>query len=423
MEYILKYFQEFVSMLNEMSPYLLLGLFIAGVLHVFLKKEKLIKFLGTSNTKSVIYSALIGIPLPLCSCGVIPTGVSLYKEGASRGASVAFLISTPQTGIDSFAVTWSMMSLPFAIVRPIIAFITGIFGGIVTNSMVDESATKEFGMNFTKDITSYSALKKENKIVALLRYAYIEFLADIAKWLVIGLLIAAFISVIIPNDFFVNYLHNPFLSMLAVLVISAPLYTCATGSVAVAVALMAKGLSPGAALVLLMAGPATNAAAIAVLHKVFGRKTLIIYVVSTILGALFFGTIIDYLLPHSWFTIASCHANHNHAGMLPAWISYSTSIILGSLLLYSLISPYIHLKSKAMNFSLDTSNVITVKVEGMTCNHCKMNVEKGISTISGVEKVDVDLNSKTATITGKSFSIDDIKNVVESRGYEWGGKL
>ena len=424
MEYLKLYISAFVQMLNEMSPFLMLGLLMAGILHVFMKKERMVKYLGKANLKSAIYAALIGIPLPLCSCGVIPTGVAFYKEGASKGASVSFLISTPQTGIDSFAVTWSMMSLPFAIVRPIIAFLTGIFGGFLTNTFdnvkFDEHQEKNIKVDHC-DGDSCDVKSHANKFTSVFHYAYIDFLSDIAKWLLIGLLIAAFITVIIPDNFFTMYMNNPFLSMLIVLVISAPLYTCATGSVSVAVALMAKGLSPGAALVLLMAGPATNATAIAVLSKVLGRKSLIIYIISTIIGAMFFGLIIDYLLPVNWFTVAVCHGQHHHTAMLPEWFSSIMSILLGSLILYAIIKPYIKTKPKTMNFTLNTSEVVTVKVDGMTCNHCKANVEKGISTVTGVEKVEVDLASKTATITGKAVSIDDVKNVVESRGYEWGG--
>jgi len=425
MNYILLYLNGFLQIANEMSPYLLFGLLMAGILHIYFKKEKTIKFLGKPSFKSTLYGALIGVPLPLCSCGVVPTGVAFYKEGASKGATVAFLISTPQTGVDSIAVTWSMMSLPFALMRPIVAFITGIFGGFIINKF-DKTQSKTIDTLSLESIEcnseSCNTPKNENKIVALFRYAFVDFLQDIAKWLVIGLAIAALISVVVPDNFFTSFLDNRLVSMLLVWVISAPLYICATGSVPVAVALMAKGLSPGAALVMLMAGPATNAATIAILGKVLGRKTLLLYLFSITIGAISFGLIIDYLLPASWFTVAGCHGQHHHSTGLPDWFSIITSSILGILILYSFIKPYFKSKNTDMNFTLNTSEIIVVNVNGMTCNHCKTNVEKGISLVSGVENVEVDLQSKTATITGKSVSIEDIKNIVESRGYEWGGK-
>ena len=146
MEFLSKYFIALVDLFNQMAPYLLIGFFLAGVLHVYLPKDKISKYLGKDNIVSVINAALIGIPLPLCSCGVIPTGISFYKNGASKGSSVSFLISTPQTGVDSILVTYSLLGLPYAIIRPIAALITGIFGGGITNALnhkTKEAVTEE----------------------------------------------------------------------------------------------------------------------------------------------------------------------------------------------------------------------------------------------------------------------------------------
>src|ERR1035437_6459181 len=200
-----------------MSLYLLFGLLMAGLLHVYLKKEKTIQYLGKPNFKSVLYASLLGIPLPLCSCGVVPTGVAFYKEGASKGATVSFLISTPQTGIDSIAVTWSMMSLPFALMRPLVAFVSGLIGGTLINVFDKKTNVKGTVPNCTDNC---DIPKKESKIIAMFRYAFVDFLDDISKWLLIGLLIAAFISVVVPNDFFTLYLHNRFLTMLLIWFIS-----------------------------------------------------------------------------------------------------------------------------------------------------------------------------------------------------------
>ena len=250
-QYTLELLTAFWDLFMEMAPYLVLGFLLAGVLHVFFPKHKVHKYLGGKNLKSVINASLVGIPLPLCSCGVIPTGVSFHKNGASKGASVSFLISTPQTGVDSILATYSLMGLPFAVIRPIVALITGIIGGVATNA-VDESPVTEAPQSAVNEI-------KGNKFIAMLRYAFVDFLADIAKWLVIGLAIAAVITVMVPDSFFESYLSNPYLNMLLVLAASVPMYVCATGSIPVAMALLVKGISPGAAFVFLMAGPATNA--------------------------------------------------------------------------------------------------------------------------------------------------------------------
>ena len=167
--YIKTYIIEFINLCNEMSPYLLLGFLFAGILHVYIKKEKTVKYLGKKNLRSVINAALIGIPLPLCSCGVIPTGISFSKNGAAKGASVSFLISTPQTGVDSILVTYSMLGLPFAVIRPIIAFFTGIFGGGLTNIVDRTEYTKK-----TPELSNENQSQKKFK--RFLNSAFVEFL-------------------------------------------------------------------------------------------------------------------------------------------------------------------------------------------------------------------------------------------------------
>ncbi|RLD62015.1 MAG: heavy metal-associated domain-containing protein, partial [Bacteroidetes bacterium] len=273
MQYIQNYLLELFELTNEMSPYLLLGFFFAGILHVFFKKERIAKYMGGSKIKSAIYATLIGIPLPLCSCGVIPTGISFYKNGASKGSTVSFLISTPQTGVDSILVTYSLLGLPFAIIRPIIALISGVFGGVFTNYYT-KSDVQESSCHLSE---ANEKIDKKNVFSRFFNYAFVEFLQDISKWLIIGLMVAAFISLVLPDDFFTSYINNSLLSMGIVLLASIPLYVCATGSVPIAAVLLMKGLSPGAALVFLMAGPATNAATITVLGKVMGKKALTSY--------------------------------------------------------------------------------------------------------------------------------------------------
>jgi uncharacterized membrane protein YraQ (UPF0718 family) len=290
---IVHYLEALWELTLEMSPYLLLGFLIAGVLYVYFPQEKVIKYLGRNNWKSILNAALIGIPLPLCSCGVIPTGISFFKNGASRGSSVAFLISTPQTGVDSILATYSLLGLPLAIIRPVIALLTGLFGGMVTNSI---DRRDQFNSKQSKTGKQQMTSGRE-KISAMMSYAFVEFLQDISKWLIIGLLLAALMAVLIPDGFFTNYLSNEYLSMAIVLLASIPLYVCATGSVPIAAVLLMKGLSPGAAIVFLMAGPATNAATMTVIGNVMGRKTLISYMASIIGGAVFFGILVNEFLP------------------------------------------------------------------------------------------------------------------------------
>ncbi len=410
----------------EMAPYLLLGFFIAGLLYVFFPKERVTKYLGKNNISSVLNAALIGIPLPLCSCGVIPTGVSLYKHGASKGSSVSFLISTPQTGVDSILATYSLLGLPLAIIRPVIALFTGLFGGLVTNA-----STKNMPVPTDNTIPKDTSEKQHNVLSKMLNYAFVEFLQDISKWLVIGLLIAALIAVIIPADFFTNIVGNEYLSMLIVLVASIPLYVCATGSVPIAAVLLMKGLSPGAAIVFLMAGPATNAATITVIGKVLGKKTLYAYLFSIIAGAIFFGVIVNEFLPREWFMnhVAMGPGGHGEH-LLPQWLKIGSGILLTLLIINGYIQKYLSSKKFeneknrpiVENINLEHMIEKMVKVNGMTCNHCKMNVEKNLGALQGIDKIEVDLSNALVKITGKKIDLDQVKNTVEGIGYEFAGE-
>lgn len=408
-----------------MSPWLVLGFLIAGLLHVFFPDGKINKLLGGSNMRSVLRAALIGIPLPLCSCGVIPTGVSIHRNGASKGASVSFLISTPQTGVDSILVTYSLLGLPFAIVRPIAALITGVMGGAVTNRLEvqDESDIP------LKVSDTAGDLKKKNPLYTVFHYAFVEFLEDIAKWLVIGLLIAALIAVFVPDDFFATYIKNDFLGMVIILMASIPVYVCATSSVPIAAVLIMKGISPGAALVFLMAGPATNAATISVIGNSMGKKTLFSYLGTLIVGALLSGLFIDYFLPREWFTraISQLHMGHEH-GLLPYWLQ----LVSGIIIILSVLNVFVMMTVKRFrnkniihtnNKNANAMNEIKVFVRGMNCNHCKMNVENNLNQLDGIDDAVADVQSETVIISGDQVDLIKVKETVEKIGYKFDGEV
>jgi len=384
------------------------------VLHVFFSEGKMNRLLGKSNMKSVFRAALIGVPLPLCSCGVIPTAISIHKNGASKGAAVSFLISTPQTGVDSILVTYSLLGLPFAIVRPIVAFFTGIMGGFFTNRAENRSETppKVAEKQEPPD-------KRINPLVAIFKYAFVDFLQDIAKWLVIGLLVAALIAVFVPDDFFASYLHHDFLGMIIILLVSIPVYVCATSSVPIAAVLILKGLSPGAALVFLMAGPATNAATISVIGKVMGRKTLFIYLFTIIAGALLSGLFIDYFLPREWF-VSGLSAHHQHAhGLLPPFVHLASGVLMTALIANIFLMKWFQkMKKNEPQFILDKSDV-KVFVRGMNCNHCKNTVETNLLKLEGIESVKVNLDTETVLLAGNNIDLNKVKSTVESLGYKF----
>ena len=414
---------QFIDLVTEMSPYLLLGFLLAGLMHAFIPGTIYSKYLAKPNMRSVVLAALFGIPLPLCSCGVLPTAMSLRREGASKGAAVSFLIATPQTGVDSIIATFSLMGLPFAIIRPIAALATAIFGGKMVNVIEgDEGAGKIDGTHelsnedhcgddccggHDKAPTSFVG-----KIIEALRYAYIDMMESVGKWLVVGLIVAGLITIFVPDSYFEIFKDNSFTSMLLVLCISIPMYLCATGSIPIAVALMMKGLTPGAALVLLMAGPACSVASVLVVSKVLGRRTLTAYLFSIISGAVGFGLVTDYLLPRAWF-MSHLVANDACCEEESSLFATSCTILLFLLLANAFIRR--RFRSKA-NINSKNTMKQTFVIKGMSCNHCRMSAEKAILSVKGVTSASVDLGSKQAVVEG-DFSPEDVCKAVEETGF------
>ena len=439
-----QYFDALVVMMAEMAPYLMLGFFIAGLLRTFVPRTVYSRHLSPRDMKSVVKAAAIGIPLPLCSCGVIPTSVSLRKEGASHGACTSFLIATPQTGVDSIAATYSMMGLPFAIVRPVAALFTAMFGGWMVNRYAkdDERHSAEYAHSNDEceeccDCSHHDAVGSESfweKFKGALAYGYIEMLQDVGKWLVIGLLIAALITVAVPNEWLAALHEYKLLNMLIVLTIAIPMYVCATGSIPIAVSLMAKGLTPGAALVMLMAGPAVNSASILVIGNSFGKRTLTLYIMSIVIGSVFFGLCIDYLLPQDWFAVSQILADTNCMHHLSVWnwlfIGVFIALLVNAFVLQHKSSLKIrhshsHHQEEALSDSSnnqiinnknDKTMTRTYKIDGMSCNHCKASAEKAIRSVAGVENVEVDLPKGVAYVEG-SHQEADIISAIEAAGF------
>ncbi len=325
-----------------------------------------LKDIWEKKTLSLYYSTtLLGVPLPLCSCGVIPTAVSLRRDGASRGATVAFMIATPQTGVDSIIATYSMLGLPFAVLRPVVALITGLSGGMVITQFSDNEIIVRNNISQSKEKVSFVRTIKN-----ILHYSFVEMFQNIGKWLIFGLALGALITVAIPDNFFINLHLSPIVMMLLLLAISIPMYVCTMGSIPIAAALMLKGLSPGAALVFLIAGPAVSLANILVIGKTMGRKYLVLYMSSIIIGALFGGVVVDYLLPHSWFVLVPFFSDADccRTGSL-SWLQ----MLCGGLFLLLLCNAFI-LKHKHNKIMLNDR--IVYRINGMSCNHCKMSVEK-----------------------------------------------
>lgn len=414
---------QFIDLVTEMSPYLLLGFLLAGLMHAFIPGTIYSKYLAKPNMRSVVLAALFGIPLPLCSCGVLPTAMSLRREGASKGAAVSFLIATPQTGVDSIIATFSLMGLPFAVIRPIAALATAIFGGKMVNVIEGDGGAGKFDSTNEQahdDLCGDSCCGGHDKVptsfagkvIEALRYAYIDMMESVGKWLVVGLIVAGLITIFVPDSYFEIFKDNSFTSMLLVLCISIPMYLCATGSIPIAVALMMKGLTPGAALVLLMAGPACSVASVLVVSKVLGRRTLIAYLGSIISGAVGFGLVTDYLLPRAWFM---SHLVANDACCEEKSSLFATSC---TILLFLLLANAFIRRRFCSKTNINSKNTMkqTFVIKGMSCNHCRMSAEKAILSVKGVTSASVDLGSKQAVVEG-DFSPEDVCKAVEETGF------
>jgi len=332
-EFIKSVALDFWATIAEMSPYLLFGFFVAGLLSVLVSQELVQRHLGGRGLLSLFKASAFGVPLPLCSCGVIPVSMSLHKHGASRGATVAFLLSTPQTGVDSILVTLSLLGPLFAVFRPVAALLTGIVGGSLVN-LLDRSA-HPMPAPPEKCTDECCADKKTNRFARGMKYGFITLPRDIGKAMLVGLVIAAMISVIVPPDFFADYLGKGVFAMVVMMLLGIPMYVCATASVPIAAALILKGLTPGAAMVFLMTGPATNAASFATIWKTLGRATALVYLAAVAGCALASGIILDLIAAHLKVQVVTRHAH-----MLPPFIKNAAAIILFAVLTYAIITNY-----------------------------------------------------------------------------------
>ena len=403
-----EYLLSLLAVVCEMAPYLLLGFLIAGILHVFVPDRFYTKYLSKDNKFAVLYAALLGIPLPLCSCGVIPTAIGLRNEKASKGAVASFLIATPQTGIDSILATFSLMGLGFAVVRPVAALVTGVCGGLLVNRLVAEDDS------FVASSAGCS-VESGSRLWRVLKYAYFQMIQDIGGRLVVGLLVAALIQVAIPDEFFLTFAHRPLLQMLAILVVAVPMYICSTGSIPVAAALIMKGLSPGAALVMLMAGPAVNLASILVVRKALGGRFTTIYLLTIVGFSILFGLLVNAvgIDVKPMAAADDCCAT----ATLPSTFKLVCASVLTLLIAFALA---MKLFERFNRKAVDPDTAVYT-VEGMHCSHCEAAVCRAVEEVPGVESAKANASGKKLTVQGQA-SEDSIRAAVEKAGYTFKGK-
>ena len=363
MEYIILFFNALIDLSNAMAPYILFGLVFAGILHELVPETIVTRHLGKENISSVIKSTIFGIPLPVCSCGVIPLATSIKKSGASKGATLSFLISTPITGADSILATYGMFGWVFTLYRVFTSMIIAMAAGILTN--IFDKAQEEMKPAFSAVsmkkpsfavTNSFSVAPKIEEdtpsccssgmgegntklpfsMNRALSYAFFTLLSDIAKPLFLGLIIGALITVAIPQNLSDILVEYSWLSYIIVIAIAVPMYVCATSSLPIAAGLMLSGVSAGAAFVFLSAGPATNTVTIGVVKKMLGNRALYIYLGSIIVGSVLFGLGLDYIFSSYDINPQSLVHTGEHAGL----VAIVSSVTLWSFVLYFLAKPY-----------------------------------------------------------------------------------
>ena len=345
---------NFIDLFMEAAPWMMLGLLIAGLIKECIPADFLARHLGGKGFKTTIKAAFIGAPLPLCSCGVIPAALGLRRNGASKSATTAFLVATPETGVDSVTVSYALLGPFMAIIRPIAAIVSAIVAGLLVGKeeqLHDQHEAKVQQAEKSSCCASEAVaapvtssccasetatpveLVAQKTILAKLTsgvtFAATDLVRDISVWLLIGLFFAAMVETYVATDFLALW-GDSIWAMLVMVLISVPMYICATASTPIAAGLLMAGISPGAVLVFMLAGPATNVATLGVVYKELGNRALAAYLTGVIGMSLVFGALTNYLVATYGFEVAPLSAMEHD--LLPAWLTIGSSLLLAGLM-------------------------------------------------------------------------------------------
>jgi len=419
------------NVLTEMAPYLLFGFFIAGVLSVLISPEWVERHLGGGGIGQIFKASLFGVPLPLCSCGVLPVAASLRRQGASRGATTAFMLSTPQTGVDSIAVTYALLGPFVAVVRPVAALVTGLVGGGLVHAFAEKNGIEPEPSTADSSCAIDGCCDDDkghrHSFADAMRYGFVTLPKDIGKALMIGVVLSGIISALIAPDTLRASLGGGLVPMLAAMAIGIPLYVCATASTPIAASLMVAGLSPGAALVFLITGPATNSAAITTLLKVLGRRSTVLYLITVAVGALATGLVVDGIVASGIIPLSSLVETaaggaaghvHDHGGGIGWWIGQISAVVLLLVMARALWWRPGTAASEGEDVMSGQKDVVELEVKGMSCTHCVQSITRALSGCTGVEKVDVVLEKGSARIVGQGLVRKELEHAVASLGFE-----
>ncbi|MEP1447325.1 MAG: SO_0444 family Cu/Zn efflux transporter [Paraglaciecola sp.] len=333
----MEFIANFVLLFTESAPFLLLGMLIAGIINQWVPRALVEKILGSKS--SVVSAALIGAPLPLCSCSVIPVAMGIRRSGANKASTASFLVATPETGVDSIGITYALMGPIMAIARPIAAIMSAIFTGLLVlwfgkpDNITEQPAAKVNSCcHAAKAASSSKNVSISEKIQSVFVFGFGQLLRDFMVWFLIGIFFAALVTTIVPEGFLSQY-SNSIVAMLLVVLISIPMYVCATASTPIAVGLLLSGITPGAALVFMLTGPATNIATLMVIKNELGKRELVLYLMAITSSALTAGLILNFLFERFNWQMQLSHGGHSEMmGML----YQSSAIVLAAMIVYQL---------------------------------------------------------------------------------------
>ena len=368
----------------KMAPWLLFGFLAAGLLSLFFTPEMVSRHLGRrAGWRAVVLSVVLGVPLPLCSCGVLPVAVGLRRGGAGKGATAAFLISTPQTGVDSFFATYSLLGWAFALIRPLVAAVTGVVGGILVDRADREPSVASVEVTPGKG----EAVPWPMRVARALHYGFGTLFGNVALALLVGLVISALILAFVPDRFFdAHALGSDWVAFPAMLLIGMPMYVCSTASIPVALSLMVKGISPGAALVFLIVGPALNGASLTTLLRLLGRTCMLIHLAVVAAAAVVAGLLLN-LAQGLWGVLPEYAAPAEHCAThapTSALQGLCAAALLMLLAWHLVLAPWRRWRARPRAKS-PTARRVTVR--GMTCDHCRGAVRRLLSAYPGVTGV------------------------------------
>ncbi len=387
----------------------LFGLMVAAILHGFVPAKVFQRWLGANSVLNIVKAALIGVPMPLCSCGVVPTVIALRQKGASKSSCLSFLVSTPQTGVDSLMVSASFLSWPFALFKLGSAFVIGIVGGMV-HLVLEKKGVKESGGELDLDEEEEPEAFQWPTLKGLYDFAVNDLFYKLWRWMLAGIVAAALISTFVSEELLGGSLFaDPLYGSLAALLLSVPLYVCATSSVPIAAALVMKGMSPAVAIVFLIAGPATNIATIGLIYKSFGKLFTVVYLavvsIGSVVCAVFFSSVITLRLP------ADAHVHGGGSDVL----AFIGALVFSLLMLWFMVRD---VRAWIISKTQSREASVTFQVEGMSCQGCVGKIRKVILDQKLGVTVSGDPQTNTLTVEGSGLNKSALSAVIRECGFK-----